>query len=208
MEETNNISEVTEEVKTEETQTSEVEETEVTDDKQTVEDLMKQVAQLKTDNQKLQNKYNQASTEAAKSKQALRAKQTVEEREAEEIAEQKRIDNEEKENLRKELNHMKAVSAYKDIHDDGTVELLIEAVSEADHSAIATILKNEIDKAVKEAVKAERVKLLKDNPPVNVGTGEQSTVTREQLAKMNYTQRVEFANKYPELYAKLKESEE
>lgn len=200
-----------EETKVEEPKTDEKEESkteDVKDEKATVEQLMTQMAQLKADNQRLQNKYNQASSEAAKSKQALRAKQTAEEREAEEIAEQKRLADEEKENMRKELNHIKAVAAYKDIQEEGTVELLIEAVSESDHSAIATILKNEVDRAVKEAVKAEKTKWLKENPPVNVGTGEQSTVTKEQLAKMNYSQRVELFNKNPELYNKLLESED
>lgn len=178
------------------------------EEKATAEQLMTQIAQLKADNQRLQNKYNQASSEAAKSKQALRAKQTAEEREAEEIAEQKRLADEEKENMRKELNHIKAVAAYKDIQEEGTVELLIEAVSESDHNAIAAILKNEVEKAVKEAVKAEKTKWLKENPPANVGTGEQSAVTKDQLRKMNYQQRVEFYNKNPELYSKLTESED
>lgn len=176
---------------------------EVKDEKQTVEDLMAQMAQLKADNQKLQNKYNQASSEAAKSKQALRAKQTAEEREAEELAEQKRLADEEKENMRKELNHIKAVSAYKDIHEEETVELLIEAVSESDHSAIAAILKNEVEKAVKEAVKNEKVKWLKENPPANIGTGDTPTVTVDQFRKMTYSQRVELYNKNHELYTKL-----
>ena len=86
--------------------------------------------------------------------------------------------------------------------------MMIDAVSEGDHQAIATIMNNEIEKAVKEAIKAEKVKWLKENPPVNAGTGDTPTVTKAQFNKMNYSQKVELFNKNPELYAKLTESEE
>lgn len=165
-----------------------------------------EIAQLKEELRKAKKEKDKASSEAANFKKALRAKQTTEEREAEELAEQKRLADEERENMRKELNHMKAVSAYKEIQEEETVDLLIEAVSESDHSAIATIMRNEIEKAVKEAVKAERIKILKENPPANVGSGDAPTVTKEQFKRMSYSQRTELYNKDPELYTKLSNS--
>lgn len=173
------------------------------DNSVSVEELMSELAQLKAEKQKLQNKYNQASSEAAKTKQALRAKQTAEEREAEELAEQKRLADEEKENLRKELNHIKAVAAFKEIPESDTVELLIEAVAEKDYSAIAAIFKNEKERAVKEAVNTEKAKWLKENPPANIGNGDQPTITPEQFAKMSYSKRVEIKANNPQLYEKL-----
>lgn len=192
-----NEEEVVEEKKTEEPKEPEVKEEA---------DYMNEIAQLKEELRKTKKEKDKASSEAANFKKALRAKQTTEEREAEELAEQKRLADEEKESMRKELNHMKAVSAYKNIKEDETIDLLIEAVSESDHSAIATIMQNEIDKAVKEAVKAERIKILKENPPAKVGTGDAPQVTQEQFNKMSYSQKVELYDKNPELYTKLSNS--
>jgi ribosome-interacting GTPase 1 len=77
--------------------------------------------------------------------------------------------------MRKELNHIKAVNAYKAISDEKTVDKLIDAVSDADHNAIATIIANECKKAVAEA----EAKWLKDRPRVNAG--QYSSMTREQI---------------------------
>lgn len=199
MEETTMNNETVEETK----ETQETKETEVTDA-----ELVNQIAELKEELRKAKKEKDKASSEAANFKKALRAKQTTEEREQEELAEQKRLADEENENMRKELNHMKAVAAYKDIQEVETVDLLIEAVSESDHSAIATIFKNEMDKAIKEAVKAERVRILKESPNVNIGTGDGTQVSLKDFKKMSYQQRVELFNKNPELYTKLAESEE
>ena len=199
MEENANINNET----VEETKDTQANEPEVTDA-----ELVNQIAELKEELRKAKKEKDKASSEAANFKKALRAKQTTEEREQEELAEQKRLADEENENMRKELNHMKAVAAYKDIQEPETIDLLIEAVSESDHSAIATIFRNELDKAIKEAVKAERVRILKESPNVNIGTGDGTQVSLKDFKKMSYTQRVELFNKNPELYTKLAESEE
>lgn len=78
---------------------------------------------------------------------------------------------------------------------------MIEAVTDADHSLIATVIANEVQRQVKEA-KAE---WLKSRPAINAGGGEESTITQEQFNKMNYHERVEFKNKNPELYKKFTE---
>lgn len=146
----------------------------------TVEELMAQIAAAKAEAQKYQNKYNQASNEAAESKKALRAKQTAEEREAAEKAEAQRLADEEKEAMRKELNHMKAAAAYKNISDEKTVENLIAAISESDHASVMQIIENEKSKAVK-AAKAEWEKT---TPPPQHGTGEYSTMSMEEAMKI------------------------
>lgn len=151
------------------------------DNTPSVEELMAQLAQEKAEKQKLQNKYNQASTEAAESKKALRAKQTAEEREAEEKAEAQRLADEEKEAMRKELNHIKAVAAYKNISDEKTVESLIEAIDEHDHVSINAIFESLKEKAVKEAIKAEKVEWERKNPPTQFGTGEYSSMSKQEI---------------------------
>ena len=75
----------------------------------------------------------------------------------------------------KENNHNRAVNAYKTISDEKVVESLIDAVSDADHNAIAQIIENEKKKAVAEA----ESKWLKDRPRVN--HGQYSNMTREQI---------------------------
>lgn len=146
----------------------------------TVEELMAQLAEEKAERQKLQNKYNQASSEAAESKKALRARQTAEEREAAEKAEAQRQADEEKEAMRKELNHIKAVAAYKNISDEKQVETLIEAISESDHASIAAIIEAIKAKAVKEA----RAEWQGSQKQPQFGTGEYSSMTVAEAMKI------------------------
>ena len=141
----------------------------------TVDELLAQLANEKAEKEKYKNASDKASSEAAKYKKELRSKQTLEEQEAEAKAEADRAKDEELEELRKELNHNKAVSAYKAIENEKTVETLIEAVSENDHNAIATILENEKKLAVKEA----QAEWLKSRPQANAGA--YSSMTKEQI---------------------------
>lgn len=140
-----------------------------------VDELMAQLASAKADAEKYKSANDKLSKSEAEMKRQLRAKQTSEEREAEERAEAQRLADEERESMRKELNHIKAVNAYKDIPEEKTVESLIDAVSDADHSAIAQIIENERKRAVAEA----ESKWLKDRPPVSHGV--YSNMTREQI---------------------------
>lgn len=149
--------------------------TEPKNDTPTVEELMAQLATERAEKTRLKNDFDKASADAAKYKKELRSKQTAEEQEAEAKAEAERLRNEETENMRKELNHIKAVAAYKDVSEK-SVENLIEAVSEGDHKAIAAIFKGEIDTAVA-AAKAE---WMKSRPRVNTG-GNYSGMTKEQI---------------------------
>ena len=100
----------------------------------TVEELMSQLASERAEKEKYKN---------ASDKKELRSKQTAEEQEAEAKAEADRRRDEELENLRKELNHNKATAAYKSIQNEKVVESLIEAVADADHSTIASIIEAE-----------------------------------------------------------------
>lgn len=168
----------------------------------TVEELMAQLASERAEKEKYKNASDKASSEAANYKKQLRSKQTAEEAEAEAKAEAERLRQERYDNMSKELNHIKAVSVYqKSFGNEKDIDTLIEAVADADHSLIAGVMENEIQRRVKE----ERAKWLKDRPPVNAGSGEDSSITKEQFNKMNYYQRVEFKDKHPELYKKFTE---
>lgn len=166
----------------------------------TVEELMAQLAAEKATGLKNKQALDKALKEKGEITKALRAKQTAEEQEAEAKAEAERLQNEKYESAVKELNHMKAVAAYKSISEK-SVDTLIEAVAESDHSAIAAIIENEVKAAVANA-KAE---WMKSRPPVNIGSIDDNAPTKEEFARMNYSKRVEFKAKHPELYKKYTE---
>ena len=141
----------------------------------TVEELMAQLATERAEKEKYKSASDKASSEAAKYKKELRSKQTAEEQRAEEEKEARRVRDEEFEAMKAELNHNKAVSAYKAITDEKVVETLIEAVSESDHNAIAAIIENQKKAAVKEA----QTEWLKSRPQANAGA--YSSMTKEQI---------------------------
>lgn len=145
----------------EETKTIETTETNTETKGPTVEELMAQLATAKADAEKYKSANDKLSKSEAEMKRQLRAKQTAEEQEEE----AKRIADEERDSMRKELNHIKAMNAYKAISDEKTVDKLIEAVSESDHNAIAQIIDAECKKAVKNA----ESEWLKDRPRVQHG---------------------------------------
>ena len=174
----------------ENTTNNEAMENQTVENKPTVEELMAQLEQLTSENAQLasdRDKYKGAndklSKESADYKRQLRAKQTEEEREAEAKAEADRVQKEELENLKKELNHNKAVNAYKAITDDSMIETLIDAVSDADHNAIANILEKYASAKVKEA----QAEWQKSRPRVNMG-GEGS-ITKEQFNAMSMAEK-------------------
>lgn len=141
----------------------------------TVEELMSQVAQLTADRDKYKSANDKLSKSEAEMKRQLRATLSADEQKKAEEEEAKRLADEERESMRKELNHIKAVNAYKEISDEKVVENLIDAVSDADHNAIATIISNECKKAVADA----EAKWLKDRPQVS--SGQYAGLTKEQI---------------------------
>lgn len=140
-----------------------------------VDELMAQIAQLTSDRDKYKSANDKLSKSEAEMKRQLRAKLSAEEQQAEELAEAQRLRDEEFEAMKAELNHNKAVNAYKAIPDEKMVESLIEAVSDADHNAIANIMEKYANAKVKEA----QAEWLQSRPQVN--TGSYSSMSREQI---------------------------
>lgn len=164
----------------------------------TIEELMAQLAAERAEKEKYKTASDKASADASKYKKELRSKQTAEEQEAEAKAEADRLAKEQYEAMAKELDHMKAQNAYKNVSDEKAVEKLIEAVSEADHNSIAAILEAEKQKAVKDA----QAEWMKSRPPINAGSGDEPTVSQKEFNRMSYQERVELKQKNPELYKK------
>ena len=137
---------------------------------------MEQLNLAKADVERYKNANDKSSKEAAEFKRQLRAKQTTEEQEAEARAEAERIANEEREALQKELNQIKAEKAYTAISDGKVVGKLIEAVSNANHTAIAEIIAKECEKAVATAQQT----WLDGRPEVNHG-GSNDFKTKDEI---------------------------
>lgn len=141
----------------------------------TVEELMAQLESERAEKERHKSALDKALKEKGDITKQLRAKQSEDERLSAEQAEAQRIRDEEFEATKAELNKMKAVGAYKSISSDKVVESLIDAVSNADHNAIAQIIDSECKKAVAEAEQA----WLKDRPRVQ--HGQHSAMTKEQI---------------------------
>lgn len=137
------------------------------------EELMAQIAQLTSDRDKYKTANDKLSKEAAEAKRRERDRMSEEEKQAE----AQRARDEQFEQLLAENNRMKAFGAYKDIPDEKVVGKLIDAVSDADHTAIAKIISDECKKAVAEAEKL----WLGDRPRVNLGATEK-VITRKDIS--------------------------
>jgi hypothetical protein len=166
-----------------ETKETTVVESPATETKPTADELMAQVAQLTLERDKFKSANDKLSKSEAEMKRQLRAKLTAEEQQAAEQAEAQRVKDEQLEQLIAENNRMKAFGAYKSVQDEKMVESLIDAVSDADHNAIANILEKYASAKVKEA----QAEWQKSRPRVNMG-GEGS-ITKEQFNAMSMAEK-------------------
>lgn len=145
----------------------------------TVEELMAQLESERAEKERHKSALDKALKEKGDITKQLRAKQSEDERLSAEQAEAQRIKDEEYEAAKAELNRLKAVGAYKSISSDKVVESLIDAVSNADHNAIAQIIDSECKKAVAEAEQT----WLKGRPRVQHGTD--TTMSKEDIMSIS-----------------------
>lgn len=143
----------------------------------TVDELMAQLAAERARADKNKLELDKALKENGTVKKALREKQTAEEAEAEARAEQQRIRDEEYEALKAENNLIKASNAYKGISDEKVVAKLIDAVSNADHTAIAKLIDEQCRKAVADA----EANWLANRPRVNNGSGDGTPLSKKDI---------------------------
>lgn len=117
-------------------------------------------------------------------KKEKRASMTEADRLAEEKAEADRIKDEKYKEMEQRLMRSEAEKAYKSISDENMVNGLIEAISDADHSAVAGI----IDRLVAAKVKEAQAEWQKSRPRVNIGGGD-GGYTKEQFEKMTMAEK-------------------
>ena len=117
-------------------------------------------------------------------KKEKRASMTEADRLAEEKAEADRIKDEKYKEMEQRLMRSEAEKAYRSISDENMVNGLIEAISDADHSAVAGI----IDRLVAAKVKEAQAEWQKSRPRVNIGGGD-GGYTKEQFEKMTMAEK-------------------
>ena len=146
-------------------------------DKDKINELMAELAKVKAESQRNKSALDKEMSKNKQLTSDLRAKLTAEEQAQ---AEKEEAEREQKERLEKaeaELNRMKAVQAYKAIDNEETVNTLIDAINDKDHTSVAQILDNEIKRAV--AIKEAEWK--KSRPPIESGNGTGASMTVEEI---------------------------
>lgn len=168
----------------------------------TIESLMAEIAELKAQ----QSKTKGALDKALKEKGDL----TKQYREVLTEAQQAKIDkenaDEEQRNYVKGLEEYKAKAEAKARYalmgmNAEMAEKAAEAEISGDMDALAMIQKQNTEALIKQ----KQVEWMGSRQPINAGTGEECNVTKEQFSKMGYRARVEFKEKYPELYKQYTE---
>ena len=158
----------------EETKTT-TEVTEETTAEQELAELKAELAKEKAEKARFKASIDKLTKEAADKKREERAKLSEDERVAQERAEEFERLKAKAEADATELNHLKAVTAYKGLSDEETVEKLIDAVNDKDHAAIANLIKLECERAVK----TKEAEWKKSRPDAFVGGS--TPMTAEQI---------------------------
>lgn len=141
-----------------------------------VEALKAELEAERAEKERFKASVNKLTKEAADRKREERAKMGEEERiKAEREDEFNRL-KEQAEADAKELNYLKAKTAYKNI-DDETVEKLVKSVNENDHTSVAAM----IDRIVDKAVKTKEAEWKKSRPGAIVGDGSFPSMTKEEI---------------------------
>lgn len=159
-----------------------------------------EIARLKRELAAQINKNDSLAKENAEKTKQLRAKQSAEEAAAEEAKEAAEARDKELAELRKKFavaETSKKVMGF--VGDEQTASAVAEYLYGAEDIDAALAAFNKAWTAKEKALRLEYGKI----PAPGVGSGEGSTITKAQLDAMTYTQRLEFANKYPDDYNKL-----
>ena len=149
-----------------------------TENSEDVAELLTQIAEMKAQLSKTKNALDKSLKEKGDITKQLRAKQTAEEREEEARKEAEREKNEKFAAMERELNHIKAVAAYRGKVADDKIDILIDAVTDNDHEAIA----NAVQTAYERGKKDGQAEYLKNRPQVAAGSGSGTMTVDEIMA--------------------------
>ena len=166
-----------------------------------VEDLMAEIAQMKADMARNKNALDKALKEKGEITKKLREKQTLEEQEAELKAAQDAERAEREAEKDRIIAQYEARAQFAQMGLKGQeLEDAISAKVEGDESKVYSIIVKHFETKYETALKTEKSEWLGNRPPVNVGVGSTSPLTQTDFNRMGYKERVELAEKHPELY--------
>ena len=175
-----------------------------TSDSPTVESLMAEMAQLKADMARNKNALDKALKEKGEITKKLREKQTAEEAEAEAKAEAEAERKEREREMEKTIATYEAKSMFAEMGLSGTdLDTAVNAKIEGDEKTVYSIIVKHFENKYATALQTEKSEWLGNRPPVNVGVGESTTLTKEQFNNLSYKEKVELYNKDIETYNRL-----
>lgn len=176
-------------------------------DKQTptIEDLMSEIAQLKASGAKQKNALDKALKEKGEITKRLREKQTAEEQEAEAKAEAEALRLEREAEKDRLLAQYEAKAKFSEMGMSGDIlDEAVKAKTEGDDEyAVYSVIAKFFEDKYNTALKAKESEWLGNRPPVKVGVGGSSTLTKAQFDKMGYSARLKLATENPTLYAQF-----
>lgn len=169
----------------------------------TADKLLAELAQIKADMARQKNALDKALKEKGEITKKLREKQTAEEAEAEERAEAEAERAEREAEKDRIIAQYEAKAMFAEMGLQGQdLENAIKAKIDGDEKAVYSIIIKYFEHKYETALKTEKNEWLGNRPPVNVGVSD-STLTQAQFNRMGYKERLELAEKHPELYAQF-----
>ena len=166
-----------------------------------VEDLMAEIAQMKADMARNKNALDKALREKGEITKKLREKQTAEEAEAEERAEAEaeRAEREAEKDRIIATYEAKAMFAEMGLSGED-LDTAIQAKLDGDEKTVYSVIIKHFEKKFESALKTEKSEWLGNRPQVNVGVGDNTTLTQKQFDRMGYNERLKLATEHPEMY--------
>ena len=179
-------------------------ETEANTNTPSVDDLMAEIAQMKADMARNKNALDKALKEKGEITKKLREKQTAEEAEAEAKAEAEAARAEREAEMEKTIATYEAKSMFAEMGLAGKdLDTAVQAKIDGDEKTVYSVIVKYFENKYESALKTKESEWLGNRPPVKVGVGESTTLTKEQFDNMSYKERVELRNKDIETYNKL-----
>ena len=141
-----------------------------------IDDLLAQITEMKTENNRLKTAYNKASSEAADYKKKFRARQTAEEQEAESKREAEEAIQNELKSLRATVAVQKATERYMGLGmDKETAKETANFEVSGDNEAVTS----NIQKFMANQIKAKESEWLASRPEVSAGNGESGSEEKD-----------------------------
>ena len=166
-----------------------------------VEDLMAEIAQMKADMARNKNALDKALREKGEITKKLREKQTAEEAEAEERAEAEAERAEREAEKDRKIAQYEARALFAEMGLSGEdLDTAIQAKLDGDEKTVYSVIIKHFEKKFESALKTEKSEWLGNRPQVNVGVGDNTTLTQKQFDRMGYNERLKLATEHPEMY--------